>query len=444
MKKALILKQLLFLVLIIISLSACISNSSKENTSTEPKVTVFSDEHGMKLLVDGKDFMVNGMNWDYFPIGNNFTYSLWEQPEEVIKAALDYEMALLQNAGVNAIRQYTGVPAKWIEYIYNNYGIYTMLNHSFGRYGLMINNNWIDHTDYSSQDAKEVIMNEVISMTEAYKDTEGLLLFLLGNENNYGLFWEDDETEDIPDADEEALKQARHMYRLFNEAAVAMNDIDKNHPVAICNGDMLFLDIIKEECLDVDIFGVNMYRGASFGNAFSETYKELNIPILFTEFGADAFDAISNKEDQISQAFYMVENWKEIYINAYGLGKTGNSLGGFTFQFSDGWWKYGQTKNLDIHDNNASWSNGGYQYDFKPDANNMNEEWFGVCAKGPTIDGGIYELKPRAAYYAIKEAHKINPLSSDITIKDIEAHFQAIDIDAAARKATIEQQIIDE
>jgi hypothetical protein len=26
-----------------------------------------------------------------------------------------------------------------------------------------------------------------------------------------------------------------------------------------------------------------------------------------------------------------------------GLGKAGNAMG-FTFQFSDGWWKYGQTK----------------------------------------------------------------------------------------------------
>jgi hypothetical protein len=55
----------------------------------------------------------------------------------------------------------------------------------------------------------------------------------------------------------------------------------------------------------------------------------------------------------------MLGNWKEIYENASGLGKA-EMLSGFTFQFSDGWWKYGQTKNLDIHDNNASWFNGGY------------------------------------------------------------------------------------
>jgi hypothetical protein len=39
-------------------------------------------------------------------------------------------------------------------------------------------------------------------------------------------------------------------------------------------------------------------------------------------------------------------------------------------------------KNLDIHDNNASWFNGGYALDVQGTDNNMNEEWFGICAKG--------------------------------------------------------------
>jgi hypothetical protein len=48
---------------------------------------------------------------------------------------------------------------------------------------------------------------------------------------------------------------------------------------------------------------------------------------------------LNNAEDQKSQAYYLAGNWKEIYENA-GLGKAGNSIGGFTFQFSDGWWKW--------------------------------------------------------------------------------------------------------
>ena len=94
------------------------------------EVDLRSDDSGIRLTVDGQDFMINGMNWDYFPVGTNYNYSLWNQSDNFVKAALDAEMGLLKNMGVNSIRVYTGIPKKWIEYIHTNYGIYTMLNHS--------------------------------------------------------------------------------------------------------------------------------------------------------------------------------------------------------------------------------------------------------------------------------------------------------------------------
>ena len=399
------------------------------------QVSVVKNDQGMKLVVDGKDFIINGMNWDYFPIGTNYSYSLWKQPDDVIMAALDSEMSMLKNMGVNVIRQYTGIQPKWIQYIYEKYGIYTMLNHSFGRYGLTLNGTWVANTEYADPQTRQVLISEVKAMVQEYKGTPGLLLYLLGNENNYGLFWEGAETENIPMEDRKSTKRAEHLYKLFNEAAIAMKEIDKSYPVALCNGDLLFLDIIKEECKDVDIFGVNMYRGVSFGDAFQKVKDALDKPILFTEFGADAFNAIENAEDQKSQAYYMLGNWREIYENACGMGKSGNSLGGFTFQFSDGWWKFGQTKNLDIHDNNASWANGGYLNDFKLGENNMNEEWFGICAKGPTNERGLYDLYPRAAYYALKEAHQINPFNVGVTPEFVKNHFNNIQLMDAVLRA---------
>lgn len=399
------------------------------------RVLVIQNDTGMKLQVNGQDFMVNGMNWDYFPVGTNFSYSLWKQPDDIIMAALDAEMALLKNMGVNAVRQYTGVPAKWIRYIYEKYGIYTMLNHSFGRYGLTLNGAWVANTEYADPRVRQLLLAEVTEMVKEYQNTPGLLLYLLGNENNYGLFWEGAETEDIPIEDRKSTTRATAMYKLFNEATVAMKAIDTSHPVAICNGDLLFLEIIKEECKDIDIFGTNMYRGISFGDAFQRVRDELNKPILFTEFGADAFNVIQQAEDQESQAYYMLGNWKEIYENAAGLGKAGNSLGGFTFQFSDGWWKFGQTTNLDVHDDNASWSNGGYQNDFTRGENNMNEEWFGICAKGQTTPRGLYALYPRAAYYALKEAHTLNPYATGMTVDGVGQHFNAIQLIDAVIKA---------
>ncbi|UJH67533.1 glycoside hydrolase family 2 TIM barrel-domain containing protein [Allomuricauda sp. SCSIO 65647] len=407
------------------------------------KVVVVDEGEGQKLVVNGKDFMINGMNWDYIPIGTNTVNAkFWEKSDDVIKAGLDTEMSLLKNMGVNVIRQYTGVPAKWIKYIYENYGIYTMLNHSFGRYGLTLDGVWTPVTIYDDPKTAEFLMTEIENLVQGYKNTPGLLMYLLGNENNYGLFWAGAETEDFPD-DEGRIQfigesRGRPMYRLMNEAAKKMKELDANHPVAICNGDVLFIDIVADECEDVDIYGTNTYRGVSFGDMFQVVKDKLNKPVMFTEFGADAFNAIENKEDQLSQAYYMVGNWKEIYENAAGLGKAGNSIGGFTFQFSDGWWKFGfdDRKNADVHDNNASWSNGGYARDLaKVGANNMNEEWFGICAKGATNPRGLYDLYPRAAYYALKEAHQVDPYGEGVDLNFVQNHFDNIELMDAVLKA---------
>ncbi|PHX62309.1 MAG: hypothetical protein CK517_01030, partial [Flavobacteriales bacterium] len=313
--------------------------------SQTEKIAIQKNDTDHSITVDGKNFIINGMNWDYFPIGTNYSYSLWNQTDAFIQQALDNEMGLLKNMGVNTIRVYTGIPKKWIEYIHTNFGIYTMLNHSFGRYGLTIDGVWKPNTEYSDTKTRKLLLNEVTQMTKEYKDTKGLLLFLLGNENNYGLFWDGAETENIPVKDRKSTVRARAMYKLFNEAVVSMKAVDTNHPMAICNGDLLFLDIIAEECKDIDVLGTNVYRGVSFGDLFERVKKEYGKPVLFTEFGSDTFNAITNQEDQNAQAFYLKGNWNEIYNNASGMGKAGNAIGGFTFQFSDGWWKYGQTSN---------------------------------------------------------------------------------------------------
>lgn len=404
------------------------------SAQTSP-VTLDQKEAGWRLMVNGKPLMVNGMNWDYFPIGTNYSYSLWNQPDAFIKKALDDEMALLKNMGVNTIRVYTGIQKKWIQYIYEEHGIYTMLNHSFGRYGLTLDGAWVGNTEYSDPRVRALLLKEVKELATEYQNTPGLLLYLLGNENNYGLFWDGAETEDIPVQDRVSTQRAKFLYQLFNQAALEMKTVDKGHPVALCNGDLLFLDIIARECKDVDILGINVYRGISFLDLFDRAKREYGKPVLLTEFGSDAFNAITNEEEQQAQALYNVANWKEIYENAAGLGKAGNAIGGFTFQFSDGWWKYGQTSNLNVHDNNASWSNGGYLFDYIAGENNMNEEWFGICAKGPTNPAGFYQLYPRASYYALKEAHQLNPYADAMSLSAIQQHFSNIQVVTAYLQA---------
>ncbi|MEM6720047.1 MAG: glycoside hydrolase family 2 TIM barrel-domain containing protein [Bacteroidota bacterium] len=401
-------------------------------------VKVERSDQGMKLVVNGKDLMINGMNWDYVPIGSTITDpGIWNRSDDVIMSALDAEMQLLKNMGVNAIRTYNLKP-KWIKYIYENYGIYTMLNITFGAYGLTINGAWTPQTDYADPETRKVLMQEAIDMANTYKNTPGLLIYMIGNENNYHLSWSGAETEAIPieGIDSNKIKAARALYKALNDATLEVKKIDTSHPVAICNGDLLYADLVREECTDVDIYGTNMYRGISFGDAFQRVKDELNMPILFAEFGADAFNARDNEEDQYSQAYYNLGNWKEIYANASGIGGAQNSLGGFTFQFSDGWWKYKQTENLDVHDNVAVWPNGGYSRDQAKEGDlNMNEEWFGICAKGPTNARGLYTLYPRAAYYALKEVHQVNPYEPGVTKSFIENHVDNIQIMDAMLRA---------
>ncbi len=420
-------KKILLTLIFFLSLTSIFAQTDK--------ISIINNNDGAKLLVNGNSFMINGMNWDYFPIGTNYNYSLWKQSDDVIKAALDIEMTLLKNMGVNAIRQYAGVQPKWIQYIYEKYGIYTVLNHTFGRYGLTLDGVWAANTDYSDPRVHKILLKEVKQMVENYKNVPGVLMYMLGNENDYGLFWEGAETENIPMEDRKSTHKALALYQLFEEAFVEIKKIDSSHPTAMCNGEVLFIDIIAKECPDMDIFSINCYRGKSFGDIFEKVKKVLNKPMFFSEFGSDAYNSIENAEDQKDQAEYDLNNWKEIYQNAAGMGKAGNSLGGFTFQFCDGWWKYKQTADLEVHNTNASWSNGGYQFDFKSGVNNMNEEWFGICAKGATTERGIYQLYPRAAYYALKEAYKFNPYANGATPKKLESHFAAINIAGAVLQA---------
>jgi hypothetical protein len=65
----------------------------------------------------------------------------------------------------------------------------------------------------------------------------------------------------------------------------------------------------------------------------------------------------------------------------------------------------------------------------------MNEEWFGICAKGPTNSMGLYELFPRAAFYALQVVHQLNPFDSGMTLNKLTDHFDNIEPMEALIKA---------
>ena len=130
----------------------------------QPKIAVVKDASGSRLQVGGRDFLVRGMNWDYIPIGHNYSFDLWAQPEDVITTALDREMSLLQTMGVNAIRQGAGIPPRWVQYIYERYGIFTVINDVMGRYGLTVNGIWRPVTDYSDLVVRKMLIAQIAAV----------------------------------------------------------------------------------------------------------------------------------------------------------------------------------------------------------------------------------------------------------------------------------------
>jgi len=364
--------------------------------------------------VNGEDFFVKGIVWGYTPIGENYSYNLWGHSDEFVKNVLDYECTLMKNAGINTIRSFGMIPPRWVTYIYEEYGIMTVVNHLMGRYGYNIGGAWIPNTNYSDELTRETLKRDIMEMVKLYKDTPGVLMFALGNESNYGLSWSSFEIEDLP-VGEQYKEKAKYLYSLFNEIISEGKKIDTNHPFTIVNGDIQYLDLIVEYCKDLDVLGVNSYRGISFTDMWKRVDKELGLPVMLTEFGSDAFNARTFEEDQAGQAGIVKGNWQEIYNKSYDKGEEGNSVGGCLFEWRDEWWKYKQVENLTVHDNTASWSNGGYEFDFAQGVNNMNEEWFGICGLGGPDDSGVAIALPRMAYDVLTDIWSIDIHNVDKT-----------------------------
>ena len=184
------------------------------SASPAPQVELVEKPGERHLAIDGKPTLIKGMNWGWMPIGQNYTFQFFEQPREVIIEALERDMTLLKEMGVNALRQFDGVPPEWVEYIYDRWGIMTSVNNFLGRYGMTVDGRWESPINYENPRTREVILESVRTMAERYKDTRGMVFFMLGNENNYGLHWSSYEIEALPQGEQTTLAQPTSTHSL--------------------------------------------------------------------------------------------------------------------------------------------------------------------------------------------------------------------------------------
>lgn len=370
---------------------------------------------GYELFVNQRPYIIKGVCYNPVAVGKNHEYDLFSDPNK--PWILDGK--LMQEMGINTVRFYKvdSEPEKVREVIgdlYQRYGIRSILGHWLGFWEYPC-------PRYGDEDFRKKIRDEVIQMVNLYKDEEGVLFWVLGNENNYSFSgqvnpWSNEEIDKEVNPSKQREMRAKIYYSFVNELAREIHKLDPNHPVALGNGELVGLEFANDLCPDIDLVACIIYRGKTFGNLFKSLKMTFDRPLVITEFGADSFDAYKDSEDQHMQAFFLESQWRQIYQNLYG-DKDGaeNCLGGTIFEWTDEWWKHNECyqEAWSVHDNGAGWSNGSYYFDIKAEGNlNMNEEWFGIVSLSEELENGINKRIPKKSYYVLREFWK-NPVGKE-------------------------------
>ncbi len=385
---------------------------SIKKRSGKGKVHLIQYETGdWELIVDGKPFFIKGVTYSPTKIGQSpdeGTMKNWQLEDYNKNGKIDApydsfvdknrnniqdkdepaigDFKLMQEMGVNAIRMYHhpdyNKPNKeLLRNLYKTYGIRVIMGDFLGKYALGSGAPWYPGTDYKNEEQKKKMMESVTSMVLEYKDEPFILFWLLGNENVYGFACNADKE---PDA----------FFTFANEVAKYIKTIDHEHPVAICSGDVLYLDKFGKDAPDIDIFGNNAYRGDyGFGLLWRQVKRYADKPVFITEFGCSSYaQGRSVEEAEELQAKYHEAAWGDIKHNAAFAAGEGNSIGGIVFEWLDEWWKAYEPFR---HDTKGLWA-GPF-----PDGY-MHEEWLGVEGQG---DGksSPFLRQLRKSYYKYKE-----------------------------------------
>jgi len=360
-----------------------------------------------QLLVNNKPFIIKGMtygptrvgespddgsiqNWTTQDLNKNSIidspYESWvdkdrnNQQNEGEIAVGDFQ--LMKEMGVNILRLYHHpfeLNKEILRQMYQKYGIYILMGDFLGKYALGSGADWQDGTDYDSPEHLENMLKSVEEMVQEFKDEPYVLIWLLGNENVYGLGCNAD-------------KKPESFFKFANKAAQLIKSLDpQKRPVAIASGDVLYLDIFAKNCPDIDIFGANCYRGRyGFLDFWDEVKRVADKPAMITEYGTSSYSrGYSQEESENYQAQYHKDCWRDILCNSSGF-SAGNALGGFVFEWIDEWWKAYEPAYHDKKGVAAGPFLDGYYH----------EEWFGVCGQG---DGRkspyLRELRPAYLIY---------------------------------------------
>jgi|GEM_PF-1288826 len=200
----------------------------------------------------------------------------------------------------------------------------------------------------------------ISTVVNAYKNHPAILMWSVGNEwdlrqSNGKYYWTYD-----------TLEQAA---AFVEQAALLIKGLDANHPVTTVVADSSAAKTAASVLVpSVDIWGINIYREQSFGEAISQWESVSGKPFYIGEFGADSYDHRIGSENQSMQAQMDGQLWDEVYFDLSAERTDGALVGALAFEWNDEWWK----SNVDGAHTVSYESNVG-----QPDGHN-DEEWFGI------------------------------------------------------------------
>ncbi|CAK9096309.1 unnamed protein product [Durusdinium trenchii] len=286
-------------------------------TSQTPSPTKRIQVVGNQILVDGAPLHLKGVAWNPVPKGG-------VHPADLDFARfVDEDSKLMQEMGINAVRTYESIVDKNVLDTLWKRGI------------------WVVNSVYNWGGADADSAAEPVKAT---KDHPAILMWTIGNEWNYnGLY--------VGSSFFDSVGKIRDVARVVKKYDNGL------HPIASIYGDVGKLDQAVDSLPEIDLWGINAYRGISFGNLFRDFEKITGKPMFFGEYGADAFNADKNGEDQESQAKATRQLTEEIIGQSSVLGR-GPCIGGFIFEFNDEWHKDSDGK-PDRHDTGGTAPGGG-------------------------------------------------------------------------------------
>ncbi|MBF0571856.1 MAG: hypothetical protein HQL12_08310 [Candidatus Omnitrophica bacterium] len=376
-----------------------------------------------QMLVEGKPYFIKGITYAPTEVGlgpsKDFNFDArWMSSDKNKNGTIDapYEawvddkgqggqhkpigdFELLKEMGINTIRIYapnnpiskydpTLVNKPLLRDLYKKFGIKVIIGDPLGAYTLGSGASWEKGTDYTDPlqlaKMKEVVRAKVMDL----KDEPFVLMWVIGNENNLPPKYLG-----VNASRTNAASHPEAYARFINEIAQMIHEIDGNHPVAVGNLELGLIDYYKQYAPAIDILGVNSYRGEEgFGALFIDVKKELDKPVLITEYGCDAYTQAQGP-DEDRQLKYLQGNLHDIIYNMPGGPGVGNTIGGVVFEYLDEWWK--APNDPEDHQSIA------YQQMGQSPDGYIHEEWFGIAGQG-NGKNSPFERHLRKSYYYLK------------------------------------------